>query len=701
LGTFKYKLNNMKQTRFLCTHKPAVTFRKWGRKGFSAFSSMHKVVRIATLSIIYLTFAAPANAEHRLLVAAANDTLKPIQEVEVEEVVVSAQRAPVAFSQTARIVQIIGKEELSNAPVHDLQDLLKFASNVDVRQRGNNGVQADISIRGSSFDQVLILLNGIPLNDPQTGHHNLNLPVSFDAINRIEILEGPSARLFGPNAFSGAINIITEQATKPVLTGRFSSGQYGFFESAASSSFKTGNLISNISADYKRADGSLPNTDFKIGNAFYSGVWSYPTGKVQFQGGYSDRGFGANEFYTPAYPNQYERIKTTFASVKATSEGALHFTPSFYWKRNQDRFELFRDFINAPSWYTLHNYHLTDTYGTNLNGWVSTGSGKLAFGTAFRSENIWSTVLGKEMSIPVSVPGESNIQFNHADNRTNLSIFGEYSYHFGPIDLSGGILANWNSSLGRKWKLYPGFDMGWKIMNPLKLYVSVNKSLRMPTFTDLYYKSATNIGNAELQPEEAMSVETGLKYGNSWLITHVAIFERWGKNMIDWVRQPDETIWYAKNITSLNTSGIEFSAKLNPSELFHKKLFVRSLDLSYGYLTQDKESGTFISKYLLDYLKHKIDIRLTHAICKNMSASWLVSYQDRNGTFTLWDGIKYGNEVSYSPLWLIDSRINWIKNQFNLFFEANNLLNKAYFDYGNVEQTGVWVKAGVVVKLGL
>ncbi|MCL6103521.1 MAG: TonB-dependent receptor [Bacteroidetes bacterium] len=689
----------MVQKKFLYTQKPAFTFKKWGRKGFSIFSSMHKVVQIATLSTIYLTFATPANAERSLLVA-TNDTLQPIKEQEVEEVVVSAQRIPVAFSQTARIVQVIGKEELANAPVHDLQDLLKFVSNVDVRQRGGNGVQADISIRGSSPDQVLILLNGIPLNDPQTGHHNLNLPVSFDAIDRIEILEGPASRLYGPNAFSGAINIITSQKTSPSLIGRFSGGQYGLFESALSSSFKTGKLTSSLSADYKRADGALKNTDFKIGNAYYHGSWSYPTGKLEFQGGYTDRGFGANDFYTPAYPNQYERIKTIFASVKATSEGTLHLTPSFYWRRNQDRFELFRDFAGAPSWYLMHNYHLTDTYGSNLSGWANTGLGKLAFGTDFRSENIWSTVLGKEMDNPVDVPGENGIKFNHADNRSNLSLYGEYSHHFGPIDISGGVMANWNSSLGRKWKLYPGFDVAWKIISPLKLYVSVNKSLRMPTYTDLYYKSATNIGNPDLQPEEALSFEYGLKYNNSWLTTHVAIFERWGKNMIDWVRQPNETLWYAKNLTDLNTKGIEVSAKINPSLLFGKEIFIRSLDVSYGYLTQDKASGTLISKYLLDYLKHKIDIRLTHGICSNLSASWMISYQDRNGTFTLWDGNKYGSEVEYAPIWLVDSRINWAKNQFTLFLEASNLLNKTYFDYGNVEQPGVWAKAGIVIKLG-
>lgn len=690
----------MIQKRFLCIQKPAVTFRKWGRKGFSVFSSMHRVVRIATLSIAYLTFATPANAERSLLLI-AGDTIQPIREVEVEEVVVSAQRAPVAFSQTARIVQIIGKEELAKSPVHDLQDLLKFVPNVDVRQRGNNGVQGDISIRGSSFDQVLILLNGIPLNDPQTGHHNLNLPVSYDAIDRIEILEGPSSRIYGPNAFSGAINIITLQTDTPALTGRFSGGQYGFFESAATSTFHTGKLISNISADYKQADGSLPNTDFKIGNVFYSGSWSYPTGKLEFQGGYTDRGFGANDFYTPAYPNQYERIKTTFASVKASSKGTFHLTPSFYWRRNQDRFELFRDFAGAPSWYKMHNYHLTDTYGSNLSGWIATGFGKLAYGTDFRSENIWSTVLGNKMKTPTDVPGESDIQFTHQASRTNLSLFGEYSHHFGAFDVSGGMMANWNSSLGRKWQLYPGFDMGWKISKPLKLYVSVNKSLRLPTFTDLYYKSATNVGNPELQPEEALSVESGLKYYNPWLTTHVSVFRRWGENMIDWVRQPDDNLWYAQNLTNLNTSGIEFSAQLNPSKLFEKKLFIQTLGVSYGYLTQDKESGTYISKYLLDYLKHKIDIRLSHDIYRNLSASWLISYQDRNGTFTFWDGNKYGNEVSYEPVWLINSRVNWIKNQFNFYLEANNLLNITYYDYGNVEQPGIWMKAGIVIKLAL
>ena len=698
--SFTKNIKNMFQKRFLCTRKPIATFKKWGRKGFSIFASMHKIVRIASLSVVYLTFSTPANAARPLLVA-SNDTLPHIQEVEMEEVVVSAQRAPVAFSQTARIVQVIRKEELSKAPVHDLQDLLKFASNVDVRQRGNNGVQSDISIRGSSFDQVLILLNGIPLNDTQTGHHNLNLPVSFDAIDRIEIMEGPASRLYGPNAFSGAINIITGQTTIPSVTARFTGGQFGFLESAVTTVVNTGKLTNSISVDYKQADGSLKNTDFKIGNAFYQGSLLYPTGKLEFQGGYSDRGFGANDFYTPAYPNQYERIKTSFASIKATKEGTIHFTPSFYWRRNQDRFELFRNNAAAPTWYKMHNYHLTDNYGLNMSGWIESWIGKLAFGTDLRLENIKSTVLGKPMNTPVNVPGEPGIQFTYSDSRNNLSLYGEYSNHFGPVDISGGLMINHNSSLNNKWQFYPGFDLAWRIIDPLKYYVSVNKSLRIPTYTDLYYKSATNIGNSDLQPEEAISVETGLKFGNSWLSAHLSVFERWGTNMIDWVRQPNETIWYAKNLTKLNTRGVELSVNILPSKLIGKESLIRSVDLSYGYLTQDKESGILISKYLLDYLKHKVDLRLTHGIYQNFTASWLISYQERNGTYTKWEGTKYGSEVDYVPVWLIDTRINWVKNRVNLYLEASNLLNKAYFDYGNIEQPGTWVKAGIVIKLGI
>jgi len=244
-----------------------VTFRKFGRKGYSAFQSMHKAVRIGCLSVSYLLFAIPSNAERNMMVVGP-DTINSMKSIEVEPIVVSAQRAPVAFSQAARIVKVIGKEEIQSAPVQSLQDLLEYSLNVDVRQRGNYGVQADISIRGGSFDQVLILLNGININDPQTGHHSLNLPVSFDAIERIEILEGPASRIYGPNAFSGAINIITGTSDKSNLKARVSGGENGYFDTGLSGTFVSGRLTNFVSADHRSSDGYIKNTDFKLTDAF-------------------------------------------------------------------------------------------------------------------------------------------------------------------------------------------------------------------------------------------------------------------------------------------------------------------------------------------------------------------------------------------------------------------------------------------------
>lgn len=684
----------MNKTSKVYTHNRLVTFRRWKRHGYAVFQSLHRAVKIGSLSVPYLLFALPSNAEPQMITL--RDTLSTLKELEVEEVVVSAQRAPVAFSQVARIVKVIGKDEIQKAPVQSIQDLLEYVMSVDIRQRGNNGVQADISIRGSSFDQVLVLLNGVNINDPQTGHHNLNLPVSFDAIERIELLEGPASRVYGTNAFSGAINIITNISEQSNLKVRLSGGQYGFWDAAATGTFVTGKISNMLSINHRSSDGYTRNTDFKVSDAFYQGQIESDAGKFQLQGGYSERGFGANSFYTPAYPNQFEQIRTYFASAKMETGKTVRFTPAVYWRRNQDRFELFRGFVNAASWYKTHNYHLTDTYGTNLNAWFASNWGKTAFGADFRSENIWSNVLGKPMDKPIDVPGESGHQFTFSDTRTNFSLFFEQSKNWNKLTLSGGLMANWNSALGRNWNIYPGLDLSWQFTERFRYYASANKSLRLPTFTDLYYKSATNIGNSSLKPEEATAFETGLKYKNSWLEAHATWFRRWGTNMIDWVREPGESVWYAKNITKLNTDGIELAVHTNPSRLFGGHTFIQNFDVSYAWLNQKNDAGLLISKYVLDYLKHKIDIRFGHSVIKNMTINWQFSYQDRNGTFTRWEGSGYGNEVEYKPFWLVDARLNWSRKGTNVYLEASNLLNRTYWDFGNIEQPGTWLKAGII-----
>ncbi len=671
------------------------TFRKWGRKGYSVFQSMHKVIRIGFLSTTYLLFAIPSNAQKNLMLA-GHDTISTMKNIDVEEVVVNAQRVPVAFPQVSRIVKVIGKAEIQSAPVQSLQDLLRYALNVDIRQRSNLGVQSDISIRGSSFDQVLILLNGININDPQTGHHSLNLPVSLDAIERVEILEGPASRIYGPNAFSGAINIITGSSDQTSLKIRASGGQNGYYDGGLSGTYISGKTTNFFSVDHRNSDGYIKNTDFQLTDAFYQGKLALKSSSIELQVGRTNRNFGANSFYTPAYPDQFEQVKTTFASVKMETGKKLHFTPSVYWRRNQDRFELFRYPELAPTWYKGHNYHLTAVYGINLNSWFKSKLGKTAFGTDFRSENIWSTVLGKPLEKTVAVPGEPGIVFTKSDTRSNYSLFVEHSVNLENFSFSAGLMANRNSQLGKYWNFYPGIDLGWNFTTYLKWYASINSSLRIPTFTDLYYSSPTNIGNAALKPEEAVAYESGLKYQGKGIEGHFAYFHRKGKNMIDWIKKPNETIWYAQNITELNTNGLEFSAKINTRKLFDAEEVIQTINITYSWLNQDKKSGDFDSKYVLDYLKHKFDIGLTHGIIRNIGATWQVSYRDRNGTYTNWEGSKYGTEMEYKPFVLIDSRLHWSKKGTNLYLEVSNLLDKTYYDFGNIPLPGRWVRVGVV-----
>ena len=183
-------------------------FKRWGHKGYSVFQSLKLKITIGCLVVTYLSIATFKNASAQTEIIYVN------QDQKLDEVVVSALRTPVTYSQVARVVTVMERDEINAAPVQSVQDLLEHLLNVDVRQRGNHGVQADVSIRGGSFDQTMILLNGVNITDPQTGHLSMNLPVDLESIERVEILQGPGARVFGPNAFSGAINFITGTKNK-------------------------------------------------------------------------------------------------------------------------------------------------------------------------------------------------------------------------------------------------------------------------------------------------------------------------------------------------------------------------------------------------------------------------------------------------------------------------------------------------------
>ncbi len=660
------------------------TFKRWGGKNYSLFRALRKEVKIGVLLAIYTYVSIPE------AVFAQSDSLKAGMELNLNEIEVSAQRAPVTFSQVARIISVIERDEIEAAPVQSIQELLEYALSVDVRQRGVHGVQADVSVRGGSFDQTLILLNGINLSDPQTGHHNFNLPVSLKNISRIEILEGPAARVYGPNAFSGAINIITGEGEGKSVKADVLAGQHNLLDWNVAGNLQTGNLNQFVAVNSISSDGYTDNTDFENRNVFYQGQLKTEPGKLDVQFGYTEKGFGANSFYTPKYPNQYEATKTTFASVKMETGKQLHFTPALYWRRHQDRFELLRG--NTTDYC---NYHLTDVFGSNLNAWFSSKFGKTAFGVEFRSENIWSNNLGEALSEPIDIPGEGGHFFTKSHSRTHLSYFAEHSVYLQKFSVSAGAMANWISDLNFDWNIYPGVDMAYQINDWFKIYSSFNTSMRMPTFTDLYYNGPTNAGNPNLKPEKSSAIEGGIKYNSSAIQGHLDVFYRKGKDIIDWVRTSENLKWETKNLTEISSTGIETQIQVLPEKLFQHPLFLKKLSLNYSYIKLNKGENNFYSNYILDNLKHKFDVTLYHSIWEQMGANWQVSWQDRNGTYTKFSNGNYTGEVEYDPFWLVNLKLFWKNKNMEIYSVVSNLLDAQYNDYGNISQPGRWISFGV------
>ncbi|MHC1776446.1 MAG: TonB-dependent receptor plug domain-containing protein [Lentimicrobium sp.] len=670
-----------------------VCFRRWTRKSYAVFNSLGRNIRIGVLSLSCSILVLPGHSQEQ---PDSSRTALTGREIELGELVVSAQRTPTVQSQLMRTVQVITRAEIEQAPANDLASLLEHLRGVDIRQRGAFGMQADISIRGGTFDQTLILLNGVNLTDPQTGHHNLNLPVDLSSIERIEILQGPGARVFGPNAFNGAINIITGEPGKPALTASLSAGAYGYARASAAGSASTGKVHHHMALSGARSDGYTNNTDFKNGNLYYRALLPAGVASFDLQTGYTSRAFGANSFYTPKYPNQFEETRAEFASLKFLPSGKIKLKPTVYWRRHHDRFELFRD--NSPEWYTTHNYHLTDVAGASLN-WATAGKvGKTSLGADYRFEHIFSNVLGNPMNSPIPVPGEKGAEFTHSYQREGFSLMAEQAYYLKRFSVSAGLLAHFNKALPKGYSLYPGIDLGWQLNPGLRWYATANRTLRLPTFTDLFYTGPTNLGNPDLKPEEAVSLESGFKASRGIFEAEVSVFRRWGKNMIDWVKLPGDEKWQSMNLTEVNITGIEAGFDLAFSDL-NNKSFLRYAGLHYTWLDAGKESEGFTSLYVLDHLRHKLDLSLGHRITLKSGIDWKLSLQDRAGGYQPYTDGAYTAEVPYKPVMVADVRAFYNFSKLQLFFEVTNLTDATIVDHANVPQAGRWIMGGVKVKL--
>ena len=683
--------------------RQVLVFRHFGNKGYSLFACLGREVVCSVLSVATLTYAsAESVSTHPVVTDSASTTTA--REMLLEEVAVTGSRAPLTKSQAARMVTVLDRADIAQAPVQSMNDLLKYAVGVDVRQRGPIGAQTDISIRGGTSEQIIILLNGINICDPQTGHNVMDLPVDLSEILRIEVLEGPAGRVYGTSSLVGAINIVTRPSSETSADIALEGGSFGYLKTSGRASLSHGRWNNQVSAGYSRSDGYSRaqsgnlNTDFSGAKAFYQGQYDDDDLQIHWHLGMADKGWGSSTFYaSPKWQadNQYEHTTKLYSAIQAsTKRGRLHFAPSIYWNQNLDRYEGYRGQADRMK----YNYNRTDVYGVNISSYFDWKAGRTAFGAEIRNEDLVSSNLGEPLSQTHHIKGTDQ-EYTRGVNRTNISGYLEHNLLLPRFTLSAGLVAVKNTWSNMNMTVYPGIDICYRPGNDWKLHASYNTSLRMPSFTEMYYKVQGYSADPHLKPEEMQAVEAGVTYGVRGLTVSLTAWHHHGRNMIDWIMDTSkgsEAVWESVNHTSINSVGLETAAHIDFTQIYPEQSFLRSASLNYSYIHQDKkEEAHLVSQYALEYLRHKLianlQFRLGHQIQLSIYGRW----QDRVGSYTDFDGAV----TDYRPYFLTDARLTWQSGRWKIHAEANNLFDVSYHDYGLVEQPGRWLIAGLGVRL--
>lgn len=578
---------------------------------------------------------------------------------ETGETVVTTTRMPVSLSDIPRSVSVVTAAEIRESPAHSVQELLGYISGVDIRQRGPLGVQADVSIWGGTFEETLVLIDGVGSGDSQTGHHNLNIPLLLDDVERIEVLKGGASGLHGANAFGGVVNIVTKRGRARSATVTAAHGANGLVEGGLSFAHPVGASSHRLSVSGSQSDGYRYNTDFETSVASYTASLPLGSGALDVTAGYLDKEFGANGFYSERYPGQWERTTTVELGARyAFRVRRCSFRPAISWRRNRDVFALDRA---RPDWY--RNRHLTDALSVSSYSTFESGLGRAVLAAEAGIDVIESSNLGGHSRSKLGFSIEQRVTLGQ--RLVLLPAASAYAYE------------NWG------WGFWPGMDAGFRLGRRTRLHATLGRSFRVPTFTDLYYSSPTNQGSPDLQPEEAWTYETGLGWFPSPVRVGLSVFRRKGRNLIDWVKAAKEDKWRSTNITRVSTDGLDASAELHPGRLAGYRLVPR-LAARYTFLRSTKSSGEFISAYVLDHPRHQVLLDADNQWSKRLKQNWRFRIESRPG---------YERRLS------LDSRLSCRLGRLDIYVDGTNLLNRSYMETRFVPGPGRWIRTGLRLDL--
>ncbi|NEZ04739.1 TonB-dependent receptor [Wenzhouxiangella sp. XN201] len=577
---------------------------------------------------------------------------QPDETSALDRVLVSASPAGRSLDDSFQSVTVIGREQIENWPGASLSDLLAAVAGVDVRRRGEPGVQADLGIRGTGFEQTVILLDGMPMGDPQTGHHNLNLPVPVEHIERIEVVKGPGAMAYGGNATGGVVNIVTRRDDAATLAAQARVGSHDTRSAGFSGAVAPGASHHRLSFDHLRSDGHLPErrADADLVRGLYTGGTELGRTGLRWGLGAENRDFGAWMFYTADFPDQRERTKTRTAWLAAdTRAGEWSVTPQLWWREHDD---WFRTLVFGTAYI---NRHATRINGLRLSGQRRWGGGVTAVGVSHARQRI-----------------DSNALDRHDRDETQAWIV-----HRQPLNertaVEAGLAYVDYSEYGSQG--LPTLALRHRLDDRWTAFASWARSTRAPSWTELFLQTSGNRGSTQLEPERSDYAEAGLRFAAGSHRINLAAFERRTDRLIDWARAPGEVAWQAGQFDGHRSRGAEIEWRWRAG-----RRWLERVDLAATALDTELDRRGLEIKYALDYP----ELGLVGA------AVWRLG-----DALRLTTRARYSDRSTGQSGTLVDLRLGWRVSGVELFVEGNNLLDRRLVEAGFAPLPGRWLYGGL------
>jgi len=558
-----------------------------------------------------------------------------------EKVVVTANAYPVPFENLSRAVAVFTREDIDNLPARSIEDILAQAASVDIRSRAPFGMQSDLSVRGSSFSQVLVLVDGMRINDSQTGHHNADIPVPLQDIERVEVLLGPGSSVYGADAFGGTVNIITRHHPEQAQSS-IAAGQDGFLEGSFSAGLAKGRVQQSVSVSANRSSGFQYDRDFR---SITASARTNIGERTSFHISHANKEFGANGFYGPAPSKEWTNQTLVSFERRFDETSGSGGVLQAYYRTHGDRF-LYN--IDLPGLFESSHRTHESVVSARFRHKV-TDAGVLTLGGEAGGDWIVSNTLGR-----------------HAFARTSL--FGEFQWM--PSKTAAvypGLRLDYYSNFGAS--VNPSLSGSWWILPRLKLRASAGHAFRIPTFTELYYRDPNHEASSALKPERAWSEEFGADFipAKDWLGS-LTLFSRQEGDVIDWVRASAGEKWRTANIRNLRTAGAEIG-------LEHSLGSQARIAVHYTRISIDAGKIDFTSKYVLDYARDSWSASASFPLRFSFEYQQTASYKRRS------DGRSYC---------LLDGRLQRHFHKFTAALELTNMLNSEYQEVIGVDMPGRW-----------